>query len=180
MIEVIVAVAVTAILVVSIFPTVSDVLERRRLESAAKTLRELAVSIWAFRADVGVHAGALADLTAPIAVSGVNSCGVNYTTPNVNAWAGPYYTRQSITSSGLPLSSGRFGHAQNALVRTPSGVATPGTTSIVVTGVQSAAAVELNDLVDADGSSTTGRVRWGATDPQGFVTMTYHVAINGC
>lgn len=181
LLEVVIAVVILVLLSASIFPTVSAQIERRRIESAVSTLKSLADAATTFRKDTGVNPGRMVHLSNPITVSETNSCGAVYTTPNVNAWTGPYYTRQQLPATGLPLSDDNVGRVTNVLVRSPADVATPGSLSFQVVNVRLDQATEIDEIVDGDGSAATGRVRWTTTaDANGFVTLSYHVAINGC
>lgn len=181
LIEVVVAAAILAILSAVAFPVIAEQVERRRVDSAIDTLKKLADAVTSFRANVGQNPGRLVDLSSPISVSGTNSCGTAYTTPAVNLWAGPYYTKQVLIATGLPLSEDNLGRVQNTLVRIPAGVATPGSLAFQVTSIPLDKVTELDAAVDGDGSATTGRVRWTTpADANGHVTLSYHVAINGC
>ena len=179
--EVLVAIAIIAILSAVSFPVVAEQIERRRVDSAITTLKSLADAVTAFRANVAMNPGRLAQLSSPITTSDVNSCGVAYTTAAVNSWAGPYYTRQLLQTTGLPLSEDNLGRVQNTLVRTPAGVSTPGSLAFQVAGIPLNKVTEIEASVDGDNVATTGRVRWTTpADANGHVTMSYHVAINGC
>ena len=185
LLEVAIAVAIVAVLSASIFPVLAERTRYSRVTNAGRVTRELADAITAFREDVAMNPATLRQLTDPITTADVNSCGATYVTADVNKWDGPYYTRFNISSAGFPLSEDQFGHVQNALVRSPAS-SSPGTTAVQVTGVPEESAGELNYLVDGAAatttlSRTTGRVRW-TTPPEanGFVTVSYHVAVNGC
>lgn len=179
--EVIVATAIIAALSAVIFPVVAEQIERRRVDNAISTLKDLADAVTAFRVNVGMNPGRLVHLSSPILNTDLNSCAVAYGTPAANAWAGPYYTQQLLITTGLPLSEDNLGRVQNTLVRTPAGVATPGSLAFQVTGIPLDKVTEIEASVDGDNVATTGRVRWTTpADANGHVTMSYHVAINGC
>lgn len=179
--EVIVAAAIVAILSAVAFPVVAEQIERRRVDNAITTLKNLADAMTAFRLNVGMNPGNLTHLSSPITSTDLNSCGSAYGTPAANAWAGPYYTKQILISTGLPLSEDNLGRVQDVLVRAPAGVATPGSLALQVTGIPLEKVTEIDATVDGDGGGTTGRVRWTTpADANGHVTMAYHVAINGC
>lgn len=180
-IEVFVAMAIIAVLSAVMFPVVAEQVEQRRVDKAITTFKSLADAVTAFRANVGMNPGRLVHLSNPILSTDLNSCGVAYGTPAANAWAGPYYTRQILVATGLPLGDDNLGRVQNTLVRTPAGVATPGSLAFPVTGIPLDKVTLIEDAVDGDGSATTGRVRWTTpADANGHVTLSYHVAINGC
>lgn len=181
MIEVLVAMAIIAILSAVSFPVVVEQIERRRVDSAITTMKALADAVTAFRVNVGMNPGQLVHLSNPITSTDLNSCGTAYGTPAANAWAGPYYTKQILQATGLPLSEDNLGRVQNTLVRAPAGVSTPGTLAFQVTGIPLDKVTEIEASVDGDNVATTGRVRWTTpADANGHVTMSYHVAINGC
>ena len=185
MLEVAIAIAIIALLSASIFPTVAEQSRYGRVRHAAKVTRELADAITAFRVNVGMNPGTLRQLTTPITIADVNSCGAAYVSADVAKWLGPYY-RFPLTTAGFPLSEDQFGRVQNGLVRAPANSSAPGTSAIQITGVPLDSAEELNALVDGTRATpelnrTTGRVRWTSpADVNIFVTVSYHVAINGC
>lgn len=181
LIEAIVAAAIVAILSAVAFPVVAEQIERRRVDNAITTLKDLADAVTAFRAHVGMNPGRLVHLSSPITATDPNSCGSAYGTPAANLWAGPYYTKRLLIGTGLPLSEDNLGRVQNVLVRAPAGVATPGSLAFQVTAIPLDKVTEIDASVDGDGGVTTGRVRWTTpADANGHVTMSYHVAINGC
>lgn len=181
LVEVIVAAAIIAALSAVVFPVVAEQIERRRVDAAITTMKNLADAVTAFRVDVAMNPGRLVHLSAPITDTDLNSCGAAYGTPAANAWAGPYYTKQIPVSTGLPLSEDNLGRVQNVLVRNPVGVSTPGSLAFEVSGIPLEKVTEIDAAVDGDAGVTTGRVRWTTpADANGHVTMSYHVAINGC
>jgi prepilin-type N-terminal cleavage/methylation domain-containing protein len=181
LIEVLIAAAIIAALSAIVFPVVAEQVERRRVDSAVTTLKSLADAVTAFRVNVGMNPGRLVHLSGPITSTDLNSCGAAYGTPAANSWAGPYYTKQLLSETGLPLSEDNLGRLQNVFVRAPVGVSTPGSLAMQVTGIPLEKVTEIDAAVDGDGGVTTGRVRWTTpVDANGHVTMSYHVAINGC
>ena len=181
LIEVVVATAIVAALTAVIFPVVAEQIERRRVESAIVTLKNLADAMTAFRVNVGMNPGRLVHLSSPITGTDLNSCGGVYGTPAASAWAGPYYTKQLLVDTGLPLSEDNLGRVQNLFVRAPAAVSTPGTLALRITGIPLDKVTEIDAVLDGDGGATTGRVRWiTPADANGHVAMSYHVAINGC
>ena len=180
-IEVVVATAILAALSAVIIPVVAEQIERRRVDSAITTLKNLADAVTAFRVNVGMNPGRLVHLSAPITAMDVNSCGAAYGIPAANAWAGPYYTKQLLISTGLPLSEDNLGRVQNAFGRTSAVGSTAGTLVLEVSGITLEKVTEIDAAIDGDGGLTTGRIRWTTSpNPDGHVTMSYHVAINGC
>lgn len=175
-VEVIVATAIVAMLSAIVVPVVAEQIERRRVDSAITTLKALADAATAFRANVGMNPGHLVQLSTPITSADLNSCGIPYTTAAVNLWEGPYFISQLLLASGLPLSEDNLGRVQNLLVRTPAGVATPGSLAFPVTNIPLDKVTEINAAVDGDLGATSGRVRWTTNAD----TLFYHVAINGC
>ncbi|MEO7648772.1 MAG: prepilin-type N-terminal cleavage/methylation domain-containing protein [Gemmatimonadaceae bacterium] len=180
LLEVVISVVIVVVLSATVFPVVAEQVERRRVDAAISTLKDLADAATAFRKDVGMNPGWLVDLSNPITTSGTNSCGAVYTTAAVNAWAGPYYKAQILIAAGLPLSEENLGRVQNTLVRNPSGLA-PGSLAFQVTDAPPDRVSEIDAVVDGDGNAATGRVQWTSpSGPNGYVTLSYLVAINGC
>ena len=66
LIEVLIAAAIIAALSAIVFPVVAEQVERRRVDSAVTTLKDLADAVTAFRVNVGMNPGRLVHLSGPI------------------------------------------------------------------------------------------------------------------
>lgn len=138
MIEMVVALALVAIIGVTIFvvnasSSSAGLSDQDHIEKAARTLQDLseAVALWTNRGTgkqtsffqiVGANPGALSHLTFLITTTQRNSCGRStpltnqsrYTAAQVNRWAGQFF-RQELPTTGFLVAPGFF--AQDALLR---------------------------------------------------------------
>lgn len=128
-----------------------------------------------------------------------NSCGFGpapaslslYTGDNDDGWdeePGPFYSRDVVPGVGFRLS---IGFVRDTLIREPL-TPTPfnataatrayGLLKVQIDNVSFADAQELNALVDADNSATTGTIRWTATpDAEGMLSSIFWtIPISGC
>ena len=177
MIEIIVAVAILAILTAAIAPTLLGVVDHKRIEASAESIEALTDAMSTMRDDNQDWPGRLSHLSTPITTSDLNICGVPYASGKVAQWAGPYIDRV-VASTGVPLA---IGTVSDLLVREiVSG--NDGYLKVEVTGVTPDDALALDEYTDGDGSSTEGAVRWdeGAISPDGLVTVYYLRPIRGC
>jgi prepilin-type N-terminal cleavage/methylation domain-containing protein len=207
--EVIVAVAILAILVSTVVISVASSRtggDEARIDRAAFTLEKLRDAIARYnlgdRGDTsftwrisgltnkrgGINPGALSQLTNQITSTSLNSCGVAYgVVPPVN-WLRNFYT-QPITPGGTFKIADGF-VANDQLVRynadgtlstiATTDVLTPGTLAIVMPNVALADAQAL--VFRMEGDTTRGNMSVVRFTPSGDspVTVSYHFAIHGC
>jgi type II secretory pathway pseudopilin PulG len=175
MIEIVVALAVIAVLTAAVAPSLIGVLDRKRVESAAETLEVLIAAMTTMRGDNQDWPGRLTHLAWPITVADRNICGSTYASGRVNNWAGPYLDR-NIPAGGLPIG---IGIARDSLVREViSG--NDSYLKIRIDQVMEEDALALDRLKDGDGSAG-GSVRWDTPpDANGQVTVFFLRPIRGC
>lgn len=143
------------------------------------------------KATVSSNASKLSQLTKPITVNDVNSCGYNYLTAEVGRWRTPFYYRDFPTT-GILIAPGYY--AQDALVRYNSpGVPTtpanrpdendaraPGTVAIVMPNTPLQEALALAARVEGDQGGVLGAVRYFPQNGSSPVTLEYHITVRGC
>lgn len=184
--EIVIAVAVMAVVGSLVIPALTSYLDHSRVASSAQTLQALSQSLFNFRTAVTQSPKRLSHLSTAILSTDTTSCtGVAPTTTvlygaNASRWTpnGPYYDR-AISKTGFPLG---IGTANDVLVRTSANT-TAGFLNITIPSVSFNDAVELNNIVDgpadanqANRSNTTGAVEWGVPVAE-QVTVTYSVPV---
>lgn len=186
-VEVIVSVAVMAILAMSILPSLSASFERTEMEATVAMLVAVRDAIFrpgtgsvAFYQRIGANAGKLSELTNAI-VSGNaavsdNSCGNAFNFIQAGRWtvAGPFLN-VNIDSTGLALP---IGTAQNDLVRVPANGG-PGVLEMSILSVKGNDADLLDRLVDNGDGNASGSIRWSVVPVGGRTTVIYRIPING-
>ncbi|MEX1186498.1 MAG: prepilin-type N-terminal cleavage/methylation domain-containing protein [Gemmatimonadaceae bacterium] len=147
--------------------------------SRAMAFFEATLPKFSFYQTVGAYPGRLSHLTTPITTLQRNSCGALYSSTNVLAWVGGYFT-QDIPTSGLFIAPGFL--TADSLVRTPPDVATvpAGTLAIVIPNVTRADAILLAWTIDGDSTGTLGTVRYSPNDGSSPVSVSYLTMVGGC
>lgn len=143
------------------------------------------------KATVTANASKLSQLSTPITVNDVNSCGYNYTSAEVGRWRIPFYYRLFPTT-GVLLAPGYY--AQDQLVRynSPGVPTTPanrpaendgkavGTVAVVMPNTPLQEALALAARVEGDQGGVLGAVRYFPQDGSSPVTLEYHITVRGC
>lgn len=143
------------------------------------------------KATVTANASKLSQLTTPITVNDVNSCGYNYTSAEVGRWRTPFYYRLFPTT-GVLLAPGYY--AQDQLVRynSPGVPTTPanrpaesdgravGTVAVIMPNTPLQEALALAARVEGDQGGVLGAVRFFPQDGSSVVTLEYHITVRGC
>lgn len=191
--EVMVAVAIMAIIASVFIPSLLSYLDTTRAESAKTSIDSVMAGVVRFRTAITKYPSALNMLTDSIRTSGVagglnsrNSCtgyataSGFFTTTEVTSWRtqGPFFT-MPIATDGYPIGIGTM---NNSIVRSPS--TGTGTTSAAllffsVPNVRTEDIDALELLYDATSNSSTGTIRWSAS-ANGYATLSYVMAMRGC
>lgn len=181
LIETLVTVALVTILAAAFLPNLVDSADRELALRAALTLEELADAITTARFDNQDWPQKLSQLSTPITTADQNICGQNYNNGRVSNWDGPYYPRL-FPPSGMPVGIGTVRNLMGRVVLSgnPNSGGAISQVVIFVDGVPEEAALELNGIVDADGSGATGTIRWSAPDASGLTTVSWLRTIKGC
>jgi prepilin-type N-terminal cleavage/methylation domain-containing protein len=189
-VEVLVALAIVAVLSAIVVPEIVGRIRESRQSALSQTFFGLSQGIAEYRKAVTRYPYELLLLTeAPVhlAPNAKDACGNNLNPSHINNWRGPYVSRQ-LLSSGIAMGDA---HIQNLLRRI-----TVGSSVFLLmdaAGVDTTIAVGLEN--EFDGTSvnptTTGTIRYQSTAlpapstvttaaPAGMVNLSYSIPIAGC
>lgn len=200
MIEVLVALAIMAVLGAVMIPALSGKLRDSRQAAIAQTLNGLALGMAEYKKAMGRYPGQLSVLSVNPVVSTTDICGATTSLSSTALWRGPYISREFATT-GMPMGDGRVLPGVRRLPTTVT--STPPVIAyalIDVTGVETSIATDLEAAFDGIASNTGGTIRYtsssiaaqsgagvNATDAipvsgAGTVTVTFAIPINptGC
>jgi prepilin-type N-terminal cleavage/methylation domain-containing protein len=173
--EILIGVAIVAILAALLVPTVGGRLRQAQASAIGDELTNLTSAITAYRQNVLKYPMTLALLTTTPTTGHKDICGVNMVNANISRWQGPYLAR-SITED-FPVGDASV---RDTLVRSPSGIQTGvGLLQIRIDDVDTVAAVALEAQYDGNADFTTGSIIWGRTNPYVGI-LTYSIPIRGC
>lgn len=166
-IELIVGLAIMALVATAVTPSLIAVLDRQRRDVALTTFTTISDAVGRFTSDVGEYPGQLSQLTTQIGAQ-PDVCGATYSSAEQGSWAGPYLTRL-VPATGLPVGIGR---ARNQLTRFPNTL-NPAFIILTVDSVVIEDALAVNKQIDADGDDATANaVRWTTLSAaDGLVTL---------
>jgi general secretion pathway protein G len=177
LVEMIVGLAIMAMIASMVTPAMIGLLDQKRREAAVTNFSEIATAIGRFRADVLEYPGQLDQLSSAPLSTDADVCAQVYTSGERSAWKGPYLGRL-VPTTGLPVAIGR---ARNQLGRFPAS-GTPTSIYMTVDSVVIEDALAINKELDDDGdSATSNSVRWTTLSAaDGLVTLTLHAAMGAC
>lgn len=168
--ELLVALVISAVLAVAVFPRVARWIEQADATRSAADLTALRTGIQAFEVNVRRHPSRLSHLTTPITASDVDLDGLAYGSSAAGRWKGPYLSTMlpdvALSEPVLHLPSG--GTIANEVVCFDPGSGEygcgPNTVIAVITdGVRGSDFELINDVVDGDdeptGSTGAGQSR---------------------
>lgn len=188
MVEVLVSLAIIAIMTATIVPGIVGKMRDARRSALSQTLLAISQGAAEYRKAVTRYPPTLTVLTvAPVAGVTTDACGgSNYlSVGNANNWRGPYLSREML-ANGLRMADGVI---QNPLRRVASGTAAY--LLIDVSGVETIVATDLEDEFDGSPvNAAAGTIRYttlalpapstvGAANP-GTVNLSYSIPIAGC
>jgi prepilin-type N-terminal cleavage/methylation domain-containing protein len=173
LIEILVALAIVAVIAAVSIPALHSHIEESRIKRMAVDLTSIAQAIREYEKHVGTYPTDLSELTTqPVAGTDKNSCGVILTGPEVALWKGPYLP------SAAPYIEGEdtiFGN----LKRKNGSTKNPDILQIAVRQPPMTTALKLDSLFDGDGDLSAGTITWNTNVfPQG--QMLYSEPIQGC
>lgn len=180
--EVAVAAVLIAVLAAVTMPSLNSFLQRQKAETSADKLSAIATGIAAFKAAVHTTTAAtsvvyplrLSKLANAITSSDLSSCKVAFGATAVTSWNsnGPFVSFYIPADSfSVPI-----GMVQDTVVRSPTGTGV-GTFSIIINGVDSLDAVDLDQVVDGGDGLTKGTVQgtWVVSGSTHVATIKYLV-----
>jgi prepilin-type N-terminal cleavage/methylation domain-containing protein len=159
--EVLVTVAIVAVLAAIVVPTVTSQMGKGDESRLATTTANLRTGITAFVTDTRKFPGRLSDLFSKPANGDDDLFASDYGAAATGKWKGPYGSTTMALTDSLPASLGFF---RNTL-KDSAFTGTSGFVVITISGVyDSATAVRIDSLIDGGGGATpgaTGNLRWG-------------------
>lgn len=172
LVEILIALALLAIIAATIYPTVAGQLRAGQSAALGNQLVSLRDAIGGFRENVGAYPRLLTQLTNAPVVGDDNACAADLTGAQRNAWRGPYLN-QAIAG---PMPVGEAS-VQTTMIRAPNNTAIVGALQIVVAGVESDVATDLEARFDGNADFTGGTITWTAA---GGGTLIFLIPIRGC
>ena len=173
-IELIVAMAIIAMIAATVVPVMVGALDRARVERGLESLEGLRDGLVAFEDDVNDWPYQLTQLTTQITTSNVNTCNQAHSNGEVGNWDGPYLTRL-LSATGVQVF---MGVADNQLIRYNLG----GSSALLlirVPGVIEEDILEADRQADASDGQIAGTIMW-ENPVDGVGNLYYVMAISGC
>lgn len=166
--EVLVTVAIVAILAAVVVPTVTNQISKGDDANLTSNVASLRTGITAFVSDVRKFPGRLQHLlTQPVATDD-DITGGDYGTLAVSRWRGPYQTGSLQAAAATAVDSVLIGlaYAVDSLSDTSFTAAGNGYVGLTLGGVASAsAAVHIDSLIDGGTGQNAGNLRWAGVAP---------------
>jgi prepilin-type N-terminal cleavage/methylation domain-containing protein len=174
-VEVMVALAIIALLGALVVPSIIASVDRARVKGAEDSLTALARGVGMFEDRVNAYPSRLTQLVFPI-VAGTDTdiCGTTYNVGQQNRWGGPYLDR-TIPAAGVPIGIGTVVN-QFDVLPDPSGI---DYLRLVIGNVLLEDAAALDMRVDGGDGAGGGTIRWLAP-AGGFVTAYYLIPFADC
>jgi prepilin-type N-terminal cleavage/methylation domain-containing protein len=167
LVEIVVAIAIMAIMASVIAPSLIAFADRKRAETAAAMLEDVRVGLVGangFRAKVGKNAGKISQLTNRITAGNAaiddDSCGNAYKAADQTPWDGNApFVPYMISRNGFATP---IGTAEDTLNRNPN-TNSAGVTVVVFKNVDLRDVLLLDDVIDAGDGIAAGLVQWQAS-----------------
>ena len=176
LVEILVTMAIVAILAGIMFPSLVNQIRSGEASSIASTADAVRDALLQYRADVRRYPTHLNQLTTP-PTSATDLCGRNVPSSYLDRWKGPYLDRQ-VTTLGVKAGDATV---LDSLGRSPStfAVNTSGELHIRIQDVDSAVARQIENDHDTSSDFTIGTIRWAdVSGGRGILSMV--VPIRGC
>jgi prepilin-type N-terminal cleavage/methylation domain-containing protein len=156
--EVLVTVAIVAILAAVVVPAVTNQISKGDEANLASTAGSVRTGITAFVSDTRKFPGRVSDLFNAITGTNKDLTVADYGTPAANRWKGPYMSGSLSTTDSMPVG---LGFVRNALKDSGFAAATSGYVIATISGVYTdAAAQHIDSLIDNATGRTAGAVQW--------------------
>lgn len=185
-VEMVVTLAIIAILMAALLPTISRRVSDSGITALAESLEALRASIQRFKAHTGEYPGELSQLKVR-PVNGNRLCGGTMGLAASNAWKGPYVA-STMGDVGVGIPTGDW-VIDDALVRIPASGADTGRLYMQMQGMKLEDANLLNNAVDgaaseippqSAGLDTAGVITWTSISAASTTTARYGLIIKGC
>ena len=175
--EILVALAIVAVLAAVIIPGLNAYLETARIRRIEETLVTLARGVRDYKSSTGSYPSDLLRLTTQPVVGDNDVCGAPISAAQVAAWHGPYLSI-TIGSAGVVVGEDTV---ITTLKRKPVTAAFGGELGVlqlIVENASSATALRVDADLDGDASLISGVVTWNTAS--GPPRLFYAVQIAGC
>jgi prepilin-type N-terminal cleavage/methylation domain-containing protein len=170
-VEVLVALAILAIIAAVVLPTTAGQLRDGHATALANQLASLRDAIGNYRQNVGAYPISLSQLTTQPVAGDDDACATNLSNGELNAWRGPYINQNIV--GDMPVG--------NAVVLVGlTRVTVSGTTGLLrirAGRVDNDIATQLETQFDGNTNFTTGTILWSAA---GDDTLTFQIPVRGC
>jgi prepilin-type N-terminal cleavage/methylation domain-containing protein len=170
-VEVLIALAILAIIAAVVLPTTAGQLRQGHAAALASQLVNLRDAIGNYRENVGAYPVSLTQLTSQPANGEDDSCNADLSTAERNAWRGPYINQNIV--GNMPVGNAIIVAALQRV--TVSG--TTGVLRIRAARIENDIATDLEEQFDGNANFAAGNVLWTAA---GDDTLTFQIPIRGC
>jgi prepilin-type N-terminal cleavage/methylation domain-containing protein len=155
--EVLVTVAIVAILAAVVVPAVTNQISKGDEANIASTMGSVRTGITAFVTDTRKFPGRLSDLFNAILSTDKDITVADYGTPAVGRWKGPYMSGAMAPTDSMPVG---LGFLRNT-VKDSSFITTSGNVIVTISGVYTdAVAKHIDSLIDNGNGRSAGALRW--------------------
>lgn len=168
-VEVLIALAILAIIAAVVLPTTAGQLREGHATALANQLANLREAIGNYRQNVGAYPISLTQLTTQ-PVGGTDACGTALSNGEVNGWRGPYINQNIV--GNVPVGNAII---VASLARTTSGTAV--LLQMRAARVENDIASDLEEQFDGNANFGTGTILWTAA---GDDTLIFQIPIRGC
>lgn len=173
--EILVAVAIVAVLTAVLLPALSNKLRDSRTTALSQTFLGLSQGIAEFKRATTKYPSSLQLLTTPPLSTDNNICGGDLSTTPAALWSGPYSSR-TILSTGISMGDAVI---QNSLRRVTAGSST--FLLIDAYGVENSTVDDLESGLDGGTADANGgTIRWVAGSSTSIENVSYAIPINSC
>jgi prepilin-type N-terminal cleavage/methylation domain-containing protein len=175
MLEILIALAIMALLAAVLYPTVGAQLRQGQSTALANQLDNLRQAIANYRQNVQRFPSLLTQLTTLPVAGAPDFCGNGLPAANVALWRGPYIN-QAIAAGGMPVGDATI---QNGITNVGGGVGLPGTMQITVANVENDSADDLERQFDGNNNLAAGTIRWTLVGGS-LGTLIFQIPVRGC
>jgi prepilin-type N-terminal cleavage/methylation domain-containing protein len=168
--EILVALALMALLAAVLLPTVAGQILKGDAGRVVSDLQAVRGGQEQFLADIHRYPGKYSDLSKVIAVANADILGNAYSAGMVTKWKGPYVTKDTVTAS---VPTGFGGSITNVFMQVTNTNAVPYVT-VVITGIAGPDFDKIDEQIDGVVNRTSGLLRWvsaGGVDSTKFLAM---------
>ena len=168
--EVIVAVAIVAVLAATTIPTIRGRLRDGYEDALVSELDNIASAINAYRQDVGKYPPRV-DYLYALPASPVDRCGNALTTTSKNNWHGPYITTYFPVPAS-PSTDGIIIFQKDTLIDEIVTTASPTGIAIKISGLETQVAKDLDTRIDGSSGTSSGQIQYSNAV---WITLNYIV-----